>query len=106
MPKYLVRANYVGDGIKGLMTEGGTARMEAARASVESVGGSLESFYYAFGEVDVYGIGEFPDDATATAWSLTVNASDAVMVSIVPLMEPAVVDAAAQKTPAYRAPGS
>lgn len=105
MPKYLVRANYVGDGIKGLMAEGGTKREEAVKASLASVGGSLDCMYYAFGDTDVFGIGDFPDDASATAWSLMINASDAVMVSMTPLMTPADVDAAAAKTPTYRAPG-
>ena len=38
MGKYLIRANYVGDGVQGLMAEGGTKREAAARAAIESVG--------------------------------------------------------------------
>lgn len=105
MAKYLVQANYVGDGVRGLMEEGGTRRREAATAAIESVGGSVESFYYAFGDVDVYGICEFPDDASATSFSLMVNASGAVALSLTPLMSAADLDAAAAKTPAYRPPG-
>ena len=55
MSKYLVRANYVGDGVKGLLTEGGTKRRDAARAAIESGGGTLECMYYAFGDTDVFG---------------------------------------------------
>lgn len=106
MPKYLARANYVGHGIAGLMTEGGTKRVEAVRASLESVGGSLECFYFAFGDTDVFGIAELPDDATAAAWSLMVNASGAVRLHITPLLSAEDLDAAAAKTPSYRAPGS
>lgn len=106
MAKYLVRANYVGDGVKGLLSEGGTKRREAARASVESVGGSLDSMYYAFGDTDVFGIGDFPDEASATAWSLTVNATGNLMVALTPLMTPEDLDAAVTKSPAYRAPGA
>jgi uncharacterized protein with GYD domain len=105
MTKYLIRGNYVGDGVKGLMEEGGTRRREAATAAIESVGGSVESFYYAFGDVDVYGICEFPDDASATSFSLLVNASGAVTLSITPLMSAEDLDAAAAKTPSYRPPG-
>ena len=105
MPKYLVRANYVGAGVKGLMAEGGTKRRDAARASVESVGGSLECFYFAFGETDVFGIGDFPDEASAVAWSLLVNSTGAVSLNLVPLLTPEAVDAAVAKTPSYRAPG-
>ena len=106
MAKFLIRANYVGDGVKGLMTEGGSKRRDAARAAAESVGGSLECMYYAFGDTDVYGICEMPDDASATALSLMINSSGAVSVNLTPLMTPEDVDAAAAKTPTYRAPGT
>jgi uncharacterized protein with GYD domain len=106
MAKYLVQANYNSDGAKGLLSEGGSSRRDAARASVESVGGSLGEMYFAFGETDVYGIGDFPDDASATAWSLMVNASGLLTVTITPLMTPEDLDAAAAKSPTYRAPGA
>jgi uncharacterized protein with GYD domain len=106
MPKYLARANYVGEGVQGLMTEGGSKRRDAAAAAVESVGGTLECMYYAFGDTDVYGIADFPDEATATAWSLMINSTGAVSLNLVPLMTPEDVDAAAAMTPSYRAPGS
>jgi uncharacterized protein with GYD domain len=106
MGKYLVRANYVGDGVKGLMQEGGTKRVENARAAIESVGGSLESLYFAFGDTDLFGICDFPDDASATALSLMINSTGRVSVRLTPLMTPEEVDAAAAKTPSYRAPGA
>ncbi len=106
MPKFLIRANYVGDGIKGLMSEGGSQRRDAARAAVESVGGTLECMYYAFGDTDVYAICDVPDVATATALSLTLNSSGAIRLNIVPLITPEDVDAAAAKTPTYRPPGT
>ena len=55
MPKYLLRATYTADGIKGLMKDGGAKRQAAARRLVESLGGTLEAFYFAFGETDVRG---------------------------------------------------
>ena len=106
MGKYLIRANYVGDGVKGLMTEGGSARVAAATAAVESVGGSLESMYFAFGDTDVYGVCDVPDDASATALSLLINASGAISLNLVPLMTAEDLDAAASKTPSYNPPGS
>jgi uncharacterized protein with GYD domain len=106
MTKYLVKGNYVGDGVAGLLREGGSSRRDAARAAIESVGGSLESMYYAFGDVDVYGVCEFPDEASATAFSLLVNSSGAVALSLTPLMSPEDVDAASSKAGTYRAPGT
>ncbi len=106
MAKYLIRANYVGDGVKGLLSEGGTKRKKAAKAAIESVGGKLESMYYAFGETDVYAICDFPDEASATALSLLINSSGAISLNLTPLMTPEDVDAASKKSPTYRAPGT
>ena len=105
MSKYLVKGNYVGDGIKGLMAEGGTKRRDAAAAAFASVGGTIDSFYYAFGDADVIGICDFPDDTSAAAISLLINSTGAVTVTMTPLLTPEDLDAAAAKTPSYRAPG-
>lgn len=105
MSKYLVKGNYVGEGVRGLMREGGARRRDAVTAAIESVGGSMESFYYAFGDTDAFVICDFPDEASATAFSLMVNASGAVKVSMTPLMTPENLDAAAAMSPAYRPPG-
>ncbi len=105
MPKYLVKGNYVGSGVSGLMEEGGSRRRAAATAAAESLGGSVECFYYAFGDTDVYGICDFPDAASATSFSLMVNASGAVSLSLTPLLTAEDLDAAAAKTPTYRPPG-
>ena len=85
MSKYLIRANYVGDGIKGLMSEGGSRRRDAAKAAVESVGGTLDCMYYAFGDTDVYAICDLPDQASATAVSLLINSSGAVTPELGPV---------------------
>jgi uncharacterized protein with GYD domain len=106
MAKYMITANYVGDGIKGLMAEGGTVRRDAAAAAVESVGGSLDAFYYAFGGTDVYAICDVPDPASAAALSLLINASGAVELSMTPLLTVEDLDDAAKRTPVYRAPGT
>jgi uncharacterized protein with GYD domain len=106
MAKYLIRGNYSADGAKGLLTEGGSSRRDAAKAAIESGGGTLDSMYFAFGDTDVYGICDFPDDASATSVSLMINASGAVTISLVPLMTAEDVDAAVAKTATYRAPGT
>lgn len=105
MTKYLFEANYVGDGIKGLMREGGTKRRDAVVEALKSVGGSLECFYYAFGDTDVLGVFEIPEQAGAAALSLMINSTGAVDLRLKPLMTPDDLDEAARKTPSYRAPG-
>ena len=105
MPKYLIQASYVGEGLKGLLKEGGSKRRATVEEVIKGMGGSLELFYYAFGEDDVIGIGEFPDNATAAAFSMAVNASGAVKARTTVLMTPEEMDEASKKTVAFRPPG-
>ncbi|MDH4143868.1 MAG: GYD domain-containing protein [Acidimicrobiia bacterium] len=105
MSKYMIRGSYAADGVKGLMQEGGSKRLAAATAAIESVGGSVDSFYYAFGDHDVIGICDFPDAASATAVALLINSSGAVKITTTPLITVEEVDAAAAMTPSYRPPG-
>lgn len=106
MARYLVSGNYVGDGVKGLASEGGSGRRAAVEALVASLGGSLESFYFALGTTDVFIVVDMPDNTSAAAASLAANASGAVAVSVTVLLTPEELDAAAQLSPQYRPPGS
>jgi uncharacterized protein with GYD domain len=105
MPKYLVQGSYVGEGLTGLLKEGGSSRRAAVEAVIKGMGGTLESFYYAFGEDDVLGVAEFPDNATAAAFSLAVNASGTIKVKTTVLMNPEEIDESAKKTVDFRPPG-
>lgn len=105
MPKYLVQANYVGEGVKGLLKEGGTSRRAVAEKLIKSLGGTMEAFYYAFGETDAYIIADLPDNTSMAAIALTVSASGTVTVKTTVLMTPEQVDEATKKTPSYRPPG-
>lgn len=105
MSKYLVRANYTQSGLQGLIAEGGSSRRNALTNTVESLGGSMEAFYYAFGSSDLYAIVELPDDASATAFSLQISAAGAIDVDMTVLIAPETIDEAAKKEMAYRPPG-
>ncbi len=78
MPKFMIKASYAAEGIRGLLKEGGTGRRAAVQKVVESVGGKMEAFYFAYGDSDAYVIVDVPDAATGIALSLAVNASGAV----------------------------
>jgi uncharacterized protein with GYD domain len=106
MPTYLWQASYTSEGAKGLAKDGGTKRRAAVKDMVEKSGGKLHSFYFALGDVDVYGIAEFPDAATAVAASLAVNSSGAVRLKSTLLLSPEDFDAAVKKSIAYRPPGA
>jgi uncharacterized protein with GYD domain len=105
MPKYLIQANYVGEGLKGLLKEGGSSRRAAVEKLFGSVGGKVEAFYYAFGDTDLFVVADVPDNVTAAALSLIVNAAGTATARVTVLLTAEEIDAAAKKTPTYRAPG-
>jgi uncharacterized protein with GYD domain len=107
MGKYLLKVSYTADGIKGVMKDGGSGRVAAVEKALTGVGGSLESFYFAFGTDDVYVIANVPDNGTAMAMAAAIGASGAISrYETVVLLTPAEVDAAMKTAVAYRAPGS
>ncbi len=105
MPKYLIRAKLTGDGLKGTLKEGGTSRRATIEKLFESLGGSLDAFYYAFGDDDVIVIGSMPDNTTAAAVAMTVAASGSVAPSTTVLITPEEVDEIAEVVVEYRPPG-
>ena len=105
MAKFLLEANYSVEGAKGLIKEGGSKRREAAKAAVQSVGGKMESFYFAFGGTDAFVIFDAPDNASAAAASAAINSTGLVQARTVVLLTPEEVDAAVKKNVKYRAPG-
>jgi uncharacterized protein with GYD domain len=106
MPKYLIIANYTAEGAAGVLREGGSGRVAAVTSAVEGLGGSVESFYFGFGDGDAYVIVDVPSATDAAALALNVGASGGAGTKTVCLLTPAEVDEAAKKTANYRAPGS
>lgn len=106
MAKYLIQGNYLAEGVKGLLKEGALKRRDAVEKLITSLGGQVESMYYAFGDTDVYVVVDLPDNISAAAASLVVNASGAVTIRSTMLMTPEEMDEAAKRAPSYRAPGS
>jgi uncharacterized protein with GYD domain len=106
VPKYLVEVKYTLDGMKGLKAQGGSARVAASKALIEEVGGSIESFYFAFGDRDAVIIADLPDNIASAALGLIVGASGGVNSAVTVLLTPEEIDEAAKKQAKYRPPGS
>ncbi|HTN24414.1 MAG TPA: GYD domain-containing protein [Solirubrobacteraceae bacterium] len=106
MPKFLIEASYTADGVKGVQSAGGSSRRDALAAVAESVGGTLETFYFAFGDSDAFAIVDLPDNESAAAVGLTVNAAGGATTKTTVLLTPEEVDAAAQRSVDYRPPGA
>ena len=107
MAKYLIKASYTADGLKGVMKAGGTSRVKAVQHAVEGLGGALESFYFAFGGVDVYVTVDVPDNTAAIAMAAAVGSSGAIeSYETVVLLSPSEVDKAMNLAVDYAPPGS
>ena len=105
MPKYLFQATYAADGIKGLEKDKASGRKAALSEAVDALGGKLEAFYLAFGEHDWVLLAELPDNASATAFSLTVSKSGLLRTTTTPLLSVEEADKALKKKISFRAPG-
>jgi uncharacterized protein with GYD domain len=109
MPKYLIHGSYTEEGLKGLLKEGGSKRREATEQALKAIGGTLEAYYFAFGDNDYYVIADLPDNVNATVVALVTNASGAIKNKTTVLITPEEVDQAVDQATKvageYRPPG-
>jgi uncharacterized protein with GYD domain len=106
MPKYLFEASYTSDGVAGIKEAGASSRAKAVKDMATALGGSLESFHFAFGDVDAYVVVDLPDDEAAAAAAFTVAASPMTTIKTIKLLTLDEADAAINRSVSYRPPGS
>lgn len=107
MAKYLIKASYSPEGIKGVMAKGGSARAEAIDKLASGVGGTVDGVYFAFGTDDLYAIVDAPSHESMAAIAGTVGQTGAVSrYETVVLLTPAQMDEAATMDVDYSPPGS
>ncbi len=94
MPKYLFGRQT----LKRVVKEGGPRRREAVTKKFEGLGGTLDSIFFASGDIDVFVVADRPDNETVAAASLAVKQSCVVTAKVVVLMTPEEVDKAAKKS--------
>ena len=86
MAYYLVRAAYTPEGWAALV-KNPQHRGEAVRPVVEAQGGSVDRIFWAFGEYDIVGIFQLPDNVSAAAFSAATSAGGGVKaIRTTPLM--------------------
>ncbi len=77
MPMYLTRFSYTPETWARLI-QNPEDRRKAASTYIESVGGKLHGFWYAFGEHDGYNLWEAPDNASMASVVLAIGAGGAL----------------------------
>jgi uncharacterized protein with GYD domain len=80
MPLYLSRFSYTPETWARLIGNP-EDRQKAAREYIESVGGKLHGFWYAFGEHDGYTLWEAPDNVSMAAVALAIAGGGALSSS-------------------------
>lgn len=106
MPKYLFEAKYTPEGVRGLKEAGASSRATAVNDMATGLGGSLDSFHFAFGDVDAYVVVDLPDDRAVAAAAFTVGASAATQLKTIKLLTLEEADTAIEQSVSYRPPGS
>ena len=77
MPMYLTRFSYSPE-TWARLSKNPEDRRKAAQAYIESVGGKLHGFWYAFGEHDGYNLFEAPDNVSMAAVALAIGGGGAL----------------------------
>ena len=105
MAKYMIKANYTLEGLKGVRAKGAKSRADAVGNMVNGMGGTVESFYFAVGDADVYVVADLPDDESAAAGAFTVSAAGGATTNTVKLLTIEQADAALGLSVDYVPPG-
>jgi uncharacterized protein with GYD domain len=106
MAKYMIHGSYTATGAAGVLKDGGTGRLKAITDLAASVGGSVESAYWALGPEDYYIVVELPDSKAAAAVSLATAGSGAVRLSTAEVFSASDVDEIVSRRATYRPPGA
>ena len=86
MAHYLLQVSYTSDAWVAQIKNPQDV-MGRARPLIEGLGGKIDTVYYAFGDYDLVGIMEMPDNVSAAAVSLAVSGGGATKtVKVTPLM--------------------
>jgi len=105
MPKFLIKANYTADGMKGLQKDKASGREKAIKAACTGQGGKLDAIYYALGDDDVFVVVDLPSHVHAAPLCVAVGASGLVTTRTVPLLTVKEMDEALGGSAKYRPPG-
>ncbi len=78
MPTYILLSRFTQQGRKSI--KDGPARIEAARKTLESLGGKIRSIHLTLGQYDSVAVVEAPDDEALARFSIAVGAKGNVQI--------------------------
>ena len=71
MTTYVMLANWTDQGVRNIKEA--PRRLDAAKQSLQDMGGEFKSFFMTMGDVDMVAVIEAPDDAVAARFALQVG---------------------------------
>jgi len=107
MPFYLTRFSYT-PATWSKLIRNPEDRRGAAKQYIESVGGKLHGFWYAFGDHDAFTLWEAPDNVSMAATALAISAGGALSsfhTTVLLTVEDTMAALQKASTISYRAPG-
>jgi uncharacterized protein with GYD domain len=107
MPLYLTRFSYT-PATWAKLIKNPEDRRDAAKQYIESVGGKLHGFWYAFGDHDGYNLWEAPDNVSMAAVALAIGGGGAlssIQTTVLLSVDDAVAAMKKASTIKYRQPG-
>jgi uncharacterized protein with GYD domain len=108
MPLYLSKFSYTPETWARLIANP-EDRRKAAQKYIESVGGKLHGFWYAFGTHDGYNLWEAPDNVSMAAVALAITAGGALSAfetTVLMTVDETIAALGKVKEVGYRAPGA
>jgi uncharacterized protein with GYD domain len=106
MPKFLIKASYASEGMKGLQKDKASGREKAISAACKSLGGKLDAAYFALGDDDAFVVVDLPSHVHVASLCVAVGASGMAHTRTVPLLTVAEMDKALAEGAKYRPPGA
>jgi uncharacterized protein with GYD domain len=86
MAQYLLQVSYTPESWAAMMSDP-QDRSKTIEKPVKALGGSVERFWFSFGDYDVLGVVDMPNSVSAAAFSMAVSAGGACRsVKTTPLM--------------------
>jgi uncharacterized protein with GYD domain len=108
MPLYLSRFSYTPETWARLIGQP-EDRRKAAQSYIESVGGKLHGFWYAFGTHDGYNLWEAPDNVSMAAVALAISGGGALSsfeTTVLMTVDETILALRKAEQVRYRAPGA